>query len=366
MLLIWLGFILFVLLMLALDLGVFHREAHVVSFREALAWSAVWIAMGLAFAIFVYYGYESHWMGLGSAPDPADGMVNDGWNATVKYITGYVVEKSLSVDNVFVIALIFTAFSVPAMFQHRVLFWGILGALLMRGIMIGVGAKLIAEFHWILYVFGAFLVLTGIKMLFGDLHPKNPGDHFIVRWTRRWIPVTEHFHGEHFVVRAGSAASQKPAYPGAPVQTDRVLEKARPGSILLTPLALALIMVEFTDLIFAVDSIPAIFAITGDPFLVFTSNVFAILGLRSLYFALAGLLDLFRYLKVSLAIILILVGVKLLAADWLKESLGKNFSLYLLVVVMAILAIGIIASIMLPKKETEHRIASATGEDGHH
>jgi tellurite resistance protein TerC len=307
---IWLAFLAFVLVLLALDLGVFHRHAHVVSVKEALLWSAFWIALGVAFAGVVYLGYENHWAGLGIAPDSVDGLVNDGWTATVKYITGYVVEKSLSVDNIFVIAMVFTFFSVPAMYQHRVLFWGIVGALLMRGVMIGVGAKLIAEFHWILYVFGVFLILTAVKMLLMKSEHSDPNRNLVVRLVRKFFPVTARFHGEHFVVRAGSAASHESEVPGAAVIADPVVEQARPGTLLLTPLALALIVVETTDLIFAVDSIPAIFAITGDPFLVFTSNVFAILGLRSLYFALAGMLDMFRYLKLALALILALVGVR--------------------------------------------------------
>jgi tellurite resistance protein TerC len=350
MLWLWTGFVAFVLLMLALDLGVFHRRAHVVRLREALAWTAVWIALALAFAVFVYHGYENHWLGLGSTPDAVDrsaehpaGRVNDGRAAVIKYLTGYVVEKSLSVDNVFVIAMIFGFLAVPAMYQHRVLFWGILGALAMRGVMIGVGARLIAEFSWVLYVFGVFLIVTAVKMLLIQ-ETTDPNSTWVVRLTRRLFPVTERLHGEHFLVRAGSAASHEAETPGAAVLVDRVVEGARPGTWLLTPLALALIMVEATDLVFAVDSIPAIFAITADPFLVFTSNVFAILGLRSLYFALAGAIEAFRYLKVSLALVLALVGVKMLAHSWLKELLGPNFNLYLLLVVLAILAGGVLAS----------------------
>jgi tellurite resistance protein TerC len=350
MLLIWAGFVTFVLLLLALDLGVFHRKAHVVSVKEALGWSVVWVALALAFSVFVYHGYEHHWMGLGSTPDVIDrsaefpgGRVNDGRSAVVKYLTGYVVEKSLSVDNVFVIAMIFGFLAVPPMYQHRVLFWGILGALAMRGVMIGLGARLIAEFSWILYVFGVFLILTAVKMLLVK-ESTDPNSSWPVRLTRRFFPVTERFHGEHFFVRAGSAASHEAPTPGAPEQSDSVVEKAKPGTWLLTPLALALIIVEATDLVFAVDSIPAIFAITADPFLVFTSNVFAILGLRSLYFALAGAIEAFRYLKVSLAVVLALVGVKMLTHTWLKSLLGPNFNLYLLVAVLAILAAGVLAS----------------------
>jgi tellurite resistance protein TerC len=348
---IWLAFIAFVLLMLALDLGVFHRTSHVIGMREALTWSGIWIAMGLAFGVFVYFGYEAQWFGLGTRVDAVDGLLNDGARATEKYLTGYVVEKSLSVDNIFVIAMIFGYFAVPAMYQHRVLFWGIIGALVMRGIMIAVGAKLIAEFHWILYVFAAFLILTVLKMLLMKTDHSDPNQNPIVKLTRRFFPITQRFHGEHFIVRAGTPASRESETPDAPAVVDEVVEKAAPGTLLLTPLALALIMVETTDLIFAVDSIPAIFAITSDPFLVFTSNVFAILGLRSLYFALAGMVNKFKYLKVSLAVVLLVVGFKMLFAKWLKEAIGPQFNLYLLLVVLGILAAGVVASIAAERRK---------------
>jgi len=353
---IWLytGFIGFVLLLLTLDLGVFHRKAHVVSVTEALAWSAVWIALGLAFAVFVYFGYAGQWFGLGVGPDAADGMVNDGSTATQKYLTGYIVEKSLSVDNIFVIAMMFSFFGVPAIYQHRVLFWGILGALVMRGVMIAVGAKLIAEFHWVLYIFGVFLILTAIKMLALKTEPKDPNKNIVVRLVRRWFPVTARFHGEHFFVRAGTQASHESELPGGAPEPDEMVDRARPGSLLLTPLALTLAVIESTDLIFAVDSIPAIFAITADPFLVFTSNVFAILGLRSLYFALAGMMDKFRYLKVSLALVLMIVGIKMLIAKWLKAVIGEHFNLHLLAIVFLILAAGILAS-LLADRHGRHR-----------
>ena len=342
----WVGFVGFVLLMLTLDLGVFHRKAHVVTVKEALVWTAVWVTLGLAFGVFVYYGYEGQWLGLGTAVDAADGLVNDGATATEKYLTGYVVEKSLSVDNIFVIAMIFGFFAVPTIYQHRVLFWGILGALLMRGVMIAIGAKLIAEFHWVLYVFGVFLILTAVKMLVLKTGHTDPNKNLLVRLTRRLLPVTARFHGEHFVVRAGAPASYESELPGTAAVPDEMVDKATAGTLLLTPLALALIIVETTDLIFAVDSIPAIFAITADPFLVFTSNVFAILGLRSLFFALAGMVDKFRYLKVSLALVLMVVGVKMLAAEWLKVALGKHFNFYLLGLVILILTAGVAASLV--------------------
>lgn len=348
---IWIAFIVFVLLMLALDMGVFHRTAHVVSVKEALAWSAVWFSMGLAFAVFLYFAYDNQWFGLGTVVDAVDGMVNNGATATEKYLTGYVVEKSLSVDNIFVIALLFGFFAVPPIYQHRVLFWGILGALLLRGLMIALGAKLIAEFHWILYAFAAFLILTAFKMLFLETELNDPNENIVVRLTRRFFPVTARFHGEHFIVRAGAPASYESEIPGAPAMRDEVVENAPPGTLLLTPLALALVMIETTDLIFAVDSIPAIFAITGDPFLVFTSNVFAILGLRSLYFALAGMVKKFRYLKVALALILMVVGLKMLLAEWLKLALGRHFNLYLLMVVLIILAAGVAGSLWAERRE---------------
>ena len=346
----WVGFIVFVLLMLALDLGFFHRHAHVIKVKEALVWSAVWVALSLAFSVFVYYGYENHWLGLGISIDAADGMLNDGTTAAVKYLTGYVVEKSLSVDNIFVIAMIFGFFAVPPIYQHRVLFWGILGALLMRGAMIGLGATLIARFHWILYLFGVFLIVTGIKMLVLKTDHSNPNQNVVVRITRRLFPITSRFHGQHFAVRAGAPASYESEFPGTAALPDEAVDQIGAGRLMLTPLALALIVVEFTDLIFAVDSIPAIFAVTADPFLVFTSNVFAILGLRSLYFALSGMLDKFRYLKLSLALVLMIVGVKMLIAEWLKGLLGNSFNFYLLGLVLLILAVGVAGSLIAERR----------------
>lgn len=345
----WTAFIAFILLMLVLDLGVFHRKAHVVSVREAIAWSGVWLALGLAFSVFVYFGYEHRWLGLG-AVDAVDGLRNGGATAVQKYLTGYFVEKSLSIDNIFVIAMLFGFFAVPPLYQHRVLFWGILGALLMRGLMIGLGAGLIARFHWILYIFAGFLILTAFKMLLLRTDHADPNHNPVVRLVRRMLPVTARYHGEHFVVRAGAPASLESEVPGAAVLPDEIVAKARAGTLLLTPLALALVMVETTDLIFAVDSIPAIFAITADPFLVFTSNVFAILGLRSLYFALAGMVQKFRYLKAALAVVLLVVGVKMLIAGWLKELLGKYFNLFLLLIVLAILAVGVFLSLLAERR----------------
>jgi tellurite resistance protein TerC len=350
------GFLAFVFVMLALDLGVFNRKAHVVSVREAIGWSSVWITMGLSFAVFIYFAYDGKWLGLGLMPDSVDGMVNDGATAVEKYLTGYVVEKSLSVDNIFVMSLIFSSLAVPAIYQHRVLFWGILGALALRGLMIGIGAGLVARFHWVLYMFAAFLIITALRMLFMKTdEAEDPTDNRVVRLTRRLFPVTPDFHGPKFVVRApvpNSAAMPSGAAMPAGANI-RAGADMRAGALMLTPLAVALILIESTDLIFAVDSIPAIFAITGDPFIVFTSNVFAILGLRSLYFALAGMVAKFRYLKISLAMVLLVVGMKMLFAGWLKELLGQRFNLYLLGVVLVILSLGVIASLVADRRDAK-------------
>jgi tellurite resistance protein TerC len=363
-LMIWayVGFFGLILFLLALDLGVFHRKAHVVSVKEALGWSAFWILLGVLFSGFIYRGYENHWLGLGlspdmmgSAPQTVEGVgtvYNDGSTALMKYLTGYLVEKSLSVDNIFVISMIFAFLAVPSIYQHRVLFWGIIGALVLRGIMIAVGAAMIQEFTWIIYVFGGFLILTGVKMLLLRGQHTDPHSNIIVRMTRKMFSITQRFHGEHFFVRAGSRQSQEASTPGSGSLRDEIVESAAPGALLATPLFLALVMVEFTDVIFAVDSIPAIFAITADPFLVLTSNVFAMLGLRSLYFALAGMIERFRYLKVSLAMILILVGVKMMTHVWLKAVLGEHFNFYLLAAVVLILAGGVLVSLVSTKGST--------------
>ncbi len=316
----WTGFLLFIGIVLALDLGVFNKKAHAPTLREAMVFTSGTVVMAGLFAVLVYYAYDAHWLGLGQAVDHVDGHVNDGRLAAVKFLTGYVVELSLSMDNVFVIALIFEHLKVPLIYQHRVLFWGILGALAMRGTMIAVGAQLVARYHWILYLFGAFLVFTGIRMLFQDqAEDEEEMESSVTRFLRRHFPVTDRYHENHFLVELN-------------------------GRTFLTPLAVALVLVETTDLIFAVDSIPAIFAITADPFLVFTSNVFAILCLRSLYFGLAGLIERFRYLKVSLALVLAIVGVKMLAASWIKAWLGPDANFWLLGVIFTVL------SVLLPPK----------------
>jgi len=296
----WAGFNLFVLGMLAVDLGIFHRQAHAVSMREAGTWSAVWIALALIFNLGV-------WKFLGPQPG-------------VEFLTGYLIEKSLSIDNIFVIALLFAYFKVPGEYQHRVLFWGILGALVMRAAFILAGAALLDRFHWIIYLFGGFLVLTGIKMAFAPEHGVEPERNPVVRLVRRLMPVTAEFRGASFFVRAG-------------------------GRRAATPLFLVLVMVEFTDLVFAVDSIPAIFAVTRDPFLVYTSNVFAILGLRSLYFLLAGVMHKFEYLKLGLAAILVFVGAKMALVDWVKVPTVLSLG-----VIAAILALAVAASLFKARR----------------
>ncbi|MEO8355460.1 MAG: TerC family protein [Chloroflexota bacterium] len=301
----WVGFNVFVLAMLALDLGVFHRKAHAVSGREALIWSIVWISLSLVFNAVIYF-YWDRMM-------PESSYSNR--EAALAFLTGYLIEKSLSVDNIFVFILIFSFFAVPAAYQHRVLFWGILGALIMRGALIAVGATLLKEFHWIIYVFGAFLIFTGIRMWFHkgeEVHPdKNP----VVKFFRKFMPVTETFEKDKFFVR-------------------------RAGTLMATPLFLILLIVESTDLVFAVDSIPAIFAVTQDPFIVYTSNVFAILGLRALYFLLANVMNQFEYLKYGLAAVLTFVGIKMVIVDFYKIPTGISLG-----VVAGILTVSILASL---------------------
>ncbi|MBI5505051.1 MAG: TerC family protein, partial [Deltaproteobacteria bacterium] len=344
------GFVTLILALLALDLGVLHRRAHVVGVREALSWSALWISLGVLFCVAVYFGYEHQWLGLGAHPDPADGMINDGARAAIKYLTAYLIEESLSVDNLFVIAMVFASFGVPGKLQHRVLYWGILGALVMRGTMIGAGAALIARFHWVLYLFGAFLLYTAYGMLRFNVKAPEPGHNAVVRLARRLFPVTRHFHGEHFYIHAGSEASRESIDSEGRAALDPAVENAKPGTLMLTPLALALLMVETCDVVFAIDSVPAIFSITADPFLVFTSNVFAILGLRSLFFALAGMLNRFHYLEESLAVVLALIGVKMLAGKWIEMVLGEDYNFWILAAVLVILLGGVVASLVLGER----------------
>jgi len=319
----WVGFISLVILLLGLDLGLASRNPRPITLRQAIGRSALWIALALCFAAVVYDGYANHRFGLGTTPDPVDGRVNTGVSAVAKYLTGYVLEKSLSIDNLFVMAVIFRFLAVPAKFQQRVLLWGILGSMVLRGVLIGVGVQLITHYHWVLYIFGAFLLLAGTRLLILP-ERSDPARRPALRIARKFLPLTPRFAGGRFVT----------------------IEN---GRRVLTPLALALVMIEGSDVVFATDSIPAVFAVTGDPLLIFTSNILAILGLRALYFALAGLIEKFRYLNVSLAIVLALVGAKILAHPWLQPALGDRATLYLLIAVAAIFAGGIVTSLLLPR-----------------
>lgn len=313
--LIWIAFGILIIALLALDLGVLNKKAHVPSTREALAWTGGWVSLALLFAILVYYIYENNWVAN------LNGL--SGGEAVIKYLTGYLVEQSLSMDNVFVIALIFSYFQIPPKYQHRVLFWGILGAVIFRGLMIGVGAVLIREFSWIIYLFGILLLYSAWKMMKSGDEPIDLKNNSTIKLVRRFFPVTTYSDGEKFFIKK---------------------MKIRAA----TPLFVALVVVETTDIMFAFDSIPAIFAITTDPFIVFTSNIFAILGLRSLYFVLASMMDKFKYLKPALVFILFFVGVKMLLShhihlpEW--ASLG---------VVLAALSVGVFGSIYSSKKAEE-------------
>jgi tellurite resistance protein TerC len=310
----WVGFIAFVLAMLALDLGVFHRKAHAVRPREAGIWVAVWVSLAMAFAAGLWYF--------------------EGGAKAIEFLTGYVIEESLSVDNLFVMVVIFDYFAVPAICQHRVLFYGILGALVMRGLFIGVGALLLARFEWILYVFGAMLVITGVRMMFKHDEEFDGEHNRIVRTVRRLIPMTADYRGKHFFT-------------------------VENGRRIATPLLLVLILVEFTDLIFAVDSIPAIFGITRDPFIVFTSNIFAILGLRSMYFLLAAVVDKFYLLKYGLALILSFIGVKMLIEPWVHMHILLSLG-----VVIGTLAASVAASLIWPERERAPEPVRIEGRTG--
>jgi tellurite resistance protein TerC len=299
----WVGFTVFVLAMLALDLGVFHRNAHQLRVREALAWTAVWISLALLFNLGVYF-----WFGSERA---------------LEFLTGYVIEKALSVDNIFVFLVIFSAFSVPPKFQHRALFWGVLGALVTRAIFIVLGAALLHRFHWVAYLFGAFLVFTGVKLLMQRGGETDPGRNPVYRLFRRLIPSMDDYGAERFtVVDAGMRYA--------------------------TPLLPVIVAIEATDIVFAVDSIPAIFAVTTDPFIVYTSNIFAMLGLRALYFALAGMMEKFHYLKVGLSLVLAGVGAKMLLAGVYKVPIPVS-----LAVIAALLAGSVAASLFWPLKKPE-------------
>ena len=297
----WIAFILFIMLMLAIDLGIFHRKTHAVSFKESLAWTVVWIGLAMLFCAVVYF-----WKG----PEKS-----------IEFLTGYIIELSLSVDNLFVFILIFSYFHVPLQYQHKVLFWGILGALVMRVIFIFAGVALINKFHWIIYVFGSIIIISGIKMLSQKDKKIEPDKNPVIRLVKKMLPVTNEYHGDNFFV------------------------KIQNGILAATPLFIVLVFVEITDLIFAVDSIPAILAITTDTFIVFTSNVFAIIGLRSLYFALAGMINMFRFLHIGLSFILIFIGLKMVCSNVYKIPIE-----YALVAVVSILLASIAASLIFKKK----------------
>lgn len=314
----YLAFTGFVLVLLALDLGVFHRKAHAVSFREASLWSVVWIALALAFN-FLFYRYAL-WK---FTRDPLPGM--DPQAAArqmgLEFLTGYVVEKTLSLDNIFVFVVVFAFFGIPAIYQHRVLFYGILGALVFRAIFIVMGAALL-KYHWVVLVFGGFLILTGIKMMFAPDRAIDPEKNPLIRLFRRFVPVTQQLHGQSFFVRVG-------------------------GVLHATPLLLTLLFVELSDILFAVDSVPAIFALTNEPMIVFTSNVFAILGLRALYFLLAGAVERFSLLKYGLALVLVFVGLKMV---WLNELAGGKFPIgWSLAIIGGVIAVSISASLLLTR-----------------
>ena len=316
----------FVLLLLALDLGVFHREAHEVSFREAAAWSAVWVTLALVFN-FLLYQYA-----LWKFPQDARLLAVPGfdpeaaaWRVSLEFLTGYVVEKALSVDNVFVFVLVFGYFAIPAKYQHRVLFYGIIGALAFRAAFIALGSALM-QYHWVVVLFGAFLVVTGVKMMFAPEKGVEPEKNLLVRLFRRLVPTTTALDGQRFFVRRG-------------------------GVLHATPLFVALLFLEATDIIFAVDSVPAIFALTSEPLVVFTSNIFAILGLRALYFMLAGAMDKFHMLKYGLALVLVFVGLKMV---WLNGLYDGKFPIALsLGIILGVIALSVVASLLFPKAQDE-------------
>ena len=324
----WIGFVALVLALLALDLGVFHRKTHALTVSEAAVWTTMWVILAMLFTASVYWMYEHHFLGIGLAI----GHELTGGQAALQFFTGYVIEKSLSLDNIFVIALIFAYFRIPAMFQHRVLFWGILGALVMRGAMIAAGTVLIHRFAWVTYLFGALLIATAIKLLVVRHDNLKPDRNPLVRLARRIYPVSTELDGQKFFT-----------------QID--------GRRAVTPLLLVLLVVESTDVLFAMDSIPAIFAVTRDPFIVFTSNVFAILGLRSLYFVLAGVMDKFRYLKISLVFLLAFVGVKMLLAHHFPIP-----TLVSLGIISGILSVGVLASILAGHRDNAALVSPIADE----
>lgn len=320
----YLGFTAFVFFLLALDLGVFHREAHEVSFREAATWSFVWVALALGFNYLLFqYALWSFPQDPRLTAIPGFDPSAAAWRVSLEFLTGYIVEKSLSVDNIFVFVMVFGYFAIPAKYQHRVLFFGIIGALFFRAIFIALGSALM-QYHWIVFVFGAFLVFTGIKMMLAPEKGVDPDKNLLIRLFRRFVPVTNELHGDRFFVRSL-------------------------GRLSATPLFVALLFLEATDIIFAVDSVPAIFALTNEPLIVFTSNIFAILGLRSLYFMLAGAIDKFYMLKYGLAVVLIFVGLKMV---WLNDLFGGKFPISLsLGIITAVIAISVVVSLLFPKDD---------------
>lgn len=314
---VWSAFVLLILGLLAFDLGVVNRKAHIIRTREALCWTGFWVSLALLFNVFVYFAYEHHWLQLGLR----DGVPLGGKQAAIEFLTAYLVEESLSVDNVFVIALILSYFAVPAAYQHRVLFWGILGAIVMRGTLILAGAALLERFSWVSYLLGALLIVSALKLLFSKQESLDPESNPLVQLVRRFMPITTTYEGPHFFVRRGE-------------------------KWVATPMFLVLVLIESTDLMFAVDSVPACLAVTRDPFIVFTSNVFAILGLRSMYFALAGMLDRLRYLKFSLVFVLGFVGVKMILAHHYKIPVVISLG-----IIATILATGVIASLLATARQ---------------
>jgi tellurite resistance protein TerC len=297
--LLWTIFSAFVVGMLALDLGVFSRKPHEVHYREALTWSAVWVTLALLFNGWIYHQF--------------------GREKALEFLTGYLIEKALSVDNIFVFVVLFASFAVPKIYQHRVLFWGVIGAIVLRAVFIGVGAALISRFHWVMYLFGAILIITGIRLMAQKDATPHPEKNPLFKFARRFIPAVSEYHGKKFMIVEG-------------------------GKRLATPLLLVLLAIEATDVVFAIDSIPAIFAITTDPFIVYTSNIFAILGLRAMYFLLAGVIDKFHYLKYGLALVLLFVGGKMLIADVYKLPIVLS-----LVVIGALLAGSVALSVLVPR-----------------
>ncbi len=321
----YLAFTAFVLILLSLDLGVFHRKAHAVSFKEATVWSIIWISLALVFNYLLYrfalwkFPQDERLMSL---PDFNPELA--AWTVSLEFLTGYIVEKSLSVDNIFIFVLVFAYFAIPTKYQHRVLFFGIIGALVFRAIFIAMGSVLM-QFHWVIYLFGGFLIITGLKMMFMPEKEIDPEKNFLIRLFKRFMPVTNSLEGQNFFVKKNNVR-------------------------FATPLFIALLFLELTDIIFAVDSVPAIFALTNEPLIVFTSNIFAILGLRSLYFMLAGAIDKFYLLKYGLSVILVFVGLKMV---WLNDLFGGKFPIsYSLGIILGILGISIVLSLIFPKKDS--------------